>query len=151
MALQERLQKDLEAAMRRRDTVHTNVLRMLKAAIRNAEIDHQRKLDDAAVLVVLDKAARQRRESIAAYRQGGREDLVAAEASELGIIEGYLPRQLDEAEIRAAVDQAIVELGAQGPADMGRVIKVVLDRLRGQADGRLVNTVVREALAALKV
>jgi uncharacterized protein YqeY len=148
MSLQERLQEELKAAMRQRDPVRSNVLRMLKAAIRNAEIDAQRTLDDAGVLAVLDKAAKQRRESIEAYRRGGREELVAAEEAELHIIEAYLPRQLGEAEIRAAVEQTIAELGAQGPADMGRVMKVLMDRLRGQADGKVVNAVVREVLAA---
>lgn len=148
MSLQERIQQDLQAAMRQRDKMRSNVLRMVKAAIHNAEIDLQHALDDAGVLVVLDKAAKQRRESIDAYRQGGRLDLVAAEEAELQLIEAYLPRQLGEAEVRAAVDQAVAELGAQGPADMGRVMKVLMDRLRGQADGKLVNTLVREALAA---
>ncbi len=148
MSLQERIQEDLKAALRQHDATRTNVLRMLKAAIRNAEIDQQVVLDDAGVLAVLDKAAKQRRESIEAYRQGGRQDLVAAEESELHLIEAYLPRQLGEAEIRAAVDQALAELGAQGPADMGRVMKVLMERLRGQADGKLVSNLVRQALAA---
>ena len=150
MSLQERLQEDLMLAMRQRDTARTNVLRMLKAAIRNAEIDQQRALDDAGVLAVLDKAAKQRRESIEAYRQGGRAELVAAEEAELRIVEEYLPRQLGEAEIRAAVVQTIVEVGARGPADMGRVMKALMDRLRGQADGKLVSALVREALATPK-
>ena len=150
MSLKDRIQEELKAAMLQRDTVRTNVLRMLKAAIRNAEIDQQRELDDAGVLVVLDKAAKQRRESIEAYRQGGREELVAAEEAELRIIEAYLPRQLSELEVRTAVEQAIAELGAQGPADMGRVMKVLMEQLRGLADGKVVSTLVREALAALQ-
>lgn len=150
MSFQERLQEDLKDAMRQHDTVRTGVLRMLKAAIRNAEIDARNDLDDAGVLAVLDKAAKQRRESIAAYRLGGRAELVAAEEAELRILEAYLPRQLDETEVRAAVEQAIAELGAHGPADMGRVMKVLMERLRGQADGQLVSAIVRAALAARK-
>jgi uncharacterized protein YqeY len=150
MSLQERLQEDLKTAMRQRDKVRSNVLRMLKAAIRNAEIDEQHALDDAGVLAVLNKAAKQRRESIDAYRQGGREDLVAAEEAELSIIEAYLPRQLEESEVRVAVEEAIVELGAQGPADMGRVMRFLMDKLRGQVDGKVVNAIVRETLAARK-
>jgi len=150
MSLQERLQEDLKDAMRQHDTVRTGVLRMLKAAIRNAEIDARNDLDDAGVLAVLDKAAKQRRESIAAYRLGGRAELVAAEEAELRILEAYLPRQMDETEVRAAVEQAVAELGAHGPADMGRVMKVLMERLRGQADGQLVSAIVRAALVARK-
>ena len=150
MSLQESLQNDLKTAMRQRDKVRTNVLRMLKAAIRNAEIDKQQALDDAEILAVLTKAAKQRRESIDAYRQGGREELVAAEEAELAIIEAYLPRQLGEAEIRVAVEKAIAELEARGPGDMGRVMKYLMGQLRGQADGKVVNAIVREALAAIK-
>jgi len=150
MSLQESLQNDLKTAMRQRDKVRTNVLRMLKAAIRNAEIDKQQALDDAEILAVLTKAAKQRRESIDAYRQGGREELVAAEEAELAIIEAYLPRQLGEAEIRVAVEKAIAELEARGPGDMGRVMKYLMGQLRGQADGKVVNAIVREALVAMK-
>jgi uncharacterized protein YqeY len=150
VSLKDRIQEDLKAAMLQHDTARTNVLRMLKAAIRNAEIDQQRELDDAGILAVLDRAAKQRRESIEAYRQGRRADLVAAEEAELRVIEAYLPRQLGEDEVRAVANQAIAELGAQGPADMGRVMKVLMDRLRGLADGKIVSAIVREALTAPK-
>jgi uncharacterized protein YqeY len=149
VSLKDRIQEDLKAAMLQHDATRTTVLRLIKAAIRNAEIDQQCELDDAGTLAVLDRAAKQRRESIDAYRQGNRADLVATEEAELRVIEAYLPRQLDEAEIRAAVGQAISELGAQGPADMGRVMKVMMDRLRGLADGKVINAVVREILAGL--
>ena len=149
VSLKERIQDELKESLRQHDSVRTNVLRMLKAAIRNAEIDGQHELDDAAVLGVLDKAAKQRRESISAYRQGGRADLVAAEESELRIIETYLPQQMGEAEIRAAVAAVISEVGARGPSDMGRVMKPLMDRLRGQADGKVVSNIVRETLAGL--
>lgn len=149
VSLKERIQEELQESLRQRDAARANVLRLLKAAIRNAEIDAQRELDDAAVLAVLDRAAKQRRESISAYRQGGREDLVAAEELELRVIETYLPRQMGEEEIRAAVAQVIAEVGAHGPADMGRVMKPLMERLRGQADGKLVSNLVREALIGL--
>jgi uncharacterized protein YqeY len=147
VSLKERIQEDLKDALRQHQAERLGVLRLLKAAIRNAEIDQQRDLDDAGVLAVLDKAARQHRESIEAYRLGGRADLVAAEELELRLIEAYLPRQLSEDEVRAAVAQAIAELGAQGMGDMGRVMKHLTAQLRGQADGRFVSTLVREALA----
>ena len=150
MSIRDRIQEELKEALRQHDATRANVLRMLKAAIRNVEIDQQIELDDAGVLAVLEKGAKQRRESMEAYHQGGRADLVAAEEAELRIIEAYLPRQLGEAEVRAAVDQAIGEMGVQGPADMGRVMRVLMDRLHGQADGKLVSTLVRGSLAALK-
>jgi len=144
--LKERIQEDLKEALRQHQAERASALRLLKAAIRNAEIDQQVELDDAGVIAVLDKAAKQRRESIEAYRQGGRADLVAAEEQELQIIESYLPQQLSPEELRATVAQAIAELGARGPADMGRVMKHLMERLRGQADGKVVNALVREAL-----
>lgn len=150
MTLKERLQEDLKAAMLAHDTARATALRLLKAAIRNAEIEQQRELDDEGVLAVLERAAKQRRESIEAYRRGGREDLAAAEEMELDLIKAYLPQKMEEAEVRAVVAQAVAELGASGPADMGRVMKYLMDRLRGQADGRLVNALVREALAGRK-
>lgn len=147
MTLKERLQEDLKAAMLAHDNARATALRLLKAAIRNAEIEQQRELDDEGILAVLEKAAKQRRESIEAYRQGGREDLAAAEEMELRLIEAYLPQKMGEEEVRAVVAQAVAELGARGPADMGRVMKYLMDKLRGRADGRLVNALVREALA----
>ncbi len=147
MSLQDRIQEDLKEALRQHQAERLGVLRLIKAEIRNAEIDQQRQLDDAGVLAVLDKAARQRRESIEAYRLGRRADLVAAEEFALQVIESYLPRKLTEEEVRAAVRQAIVELGAQGMGDMGRVMKHLTAQLRGQADGKFVSTLVREALA----
>ncbi len=150
MTLKERLQEDLKAAMLAHDTARATALRLLKAAIRNAEIEQRKELGDEGVLAVLEKVARQRRESIEAYRQGGREDLAAAEEMELRLIEAYLPQKMEEAEVRAIVAQAVAELGARSPADMGRVMKYLMDKLRGRADGRLVNALVREALAVQK-
>ncbi len=150
MTLKERLQEDLKAAILARDNARATALRLLKAAVRNAEIEQQRELDDEGVLAVLERAAKQRRESIEAYRQGGREDLATTEEMELRLIETYLPQKMGEAEIRAIVAQAVAELGASGPADMGRVMKYLMDKLRGRADGRLVNALVREALAGRK-
>jgi len=146
MSLKERIQEDMKESLRSHDAERTGVLRLLRAAIHNAEIDQQHELDDGAVLAVLAKAVKERRESIELYRQGRREELAAAEERELTVIESYLPRQLSEGELRTVVNQAIAELGAQGPTDMSRVMKHLMAQLRGQADGRLVNTLVREAL-----
>jgi uncharacterized protein YqeY len=146
MDLKERIQEDLRTALRQQDAERLSVLRLIRAAIRDAEIEQQRELDDAGVVAVLTKAARQRQESILAYREGGREDLAGAEERELRIIRSYLPRQLDEAELRALVRRAIEELGARGPADLGKVMKHLMAQVRGQADGRVVQALVREAL-----
>lgn len=146
MSLQDQIQQDMKAAMRQRDSLRTNVLRMLKAEIRNVEIERQEELDDEAVLAVLTKAAKQRRESIEAYQEAGRKDLLEVEEAELAIIEAYLPRQLSEVEIRAAVEEAVTELDAKGPGDMGRVMKHLMAQLRGRVDGRVVNEIAREVL-----
>ncbi len=147
MSLRERIQKDMQDALRQGDKERLSVLRMLRAAVRNAEIDRQHDLDDDEVVAVLTKAAKQRRESVEAYRQGGREDLAVAEEAELQIIEAYLPQQLSEKEVREIAARTIAELGAQGPQDMGWVMKHLMGQLRGQADGRLVNAIVREILS----
>ncbi len=146
MSLKDQIQEDLKQSLRQRDAERAGVLRMLKAAIRDTEIDLQRELDDQDVLAVLDKAAKQRRESIESYGQGGRADLVASEERELEIITAYLPEQMSEEQIRAAVQEAISELQAQGPKDMGRVMKHLMAELRGRADGKVINALVREAL-----
>lgn len=146
MGLQEQIQEDLKTAIRQRDSERAGVLRMIKAAIHNAEIDRQESLDDQGVQAVLLKAARDHRESIEAFRRGGREDLVAVEERELAIVEAYLPPQLGEDKVRQLVDRAIEELGAQGPQDMGRVMKHVMAQFKGQVDGRLVSDLVRRAL-----
>lgn len=147
MNLKERITEDTKDALRKKDGERLKVLRMIKASIGEAEIDKHGPLNDQEVLAILVKASKQRRESIEAYREGERGDLVAVEEAELAIIEAYLPRQLSEEELRAAVAGAIAALGAQGPKDMGRVMKHLVAQLRGQADGRLVNELVREALS----
>jgi uncharacterized protein YqeY len=146
VSLKDRIQEDLKDALRQRDSDRLKVLRMVKASIRNAEIDKHEDLDDQEVLGVLVKAAKQRRESIEAYREGGRDDLVSVEQGELDIIESYLPQQMTEEELREYVAKAIEEMGAQGPKDMGRVMKHLMAELKGQADGRMVNSIVREFL-----
>jgi uncharacterized protein YqeY len=153
MGLREQLMDDLKEAMRQQDETRKQTIRSVIAAIKKAETE----LDASGVRVSLDreedilgiiaKQAKQRQESIVEYRRGGREDLVAAEAAELAILEAYLPRQLSREEIEVEARQVIVEVGASGPRDMGKVMKPLVERLRGRADGRLVNQVVRELLA----
>lgn len=134
------------AAMKARDAARTSALRMVKAALKNKQIDKRAPLDDGDVLSVLGTLAKQRRESIEQFRSGGREELAAKEEAELAILQEFLPQALGEAEVRAAVAQAVAETGAAGPKDMGKVMSALMPRLKGRADGKLVNALVREAL-----
>jgi len=152
MSLKQRITDDLKAAMKSRDALRLGVLRMLKAGILEAEVEQRGKqgleyqADDAEVTRVLAAYAKQRRESIESYRQGGREDLAEQEQRELTVVEAYLPRPLSEAELREAVRQAIAETGAATSRDVGKVMKAVMPKLRGAADGKLVNRIALELL-----
>nr|WP_290665456.1 GatB/YqeY domain-containing protein [Ardenticatena sp.] len=147
MSLKERLQQDLKEALRNRGDVRRNTIRLLLTAIKNAEIEHGSELSDEQIMQLLQKQAKQRRDSIEQYRRGGRDDLVAEESAELAIIEEYLPRQLSEDEIRAEAQAHIEAVGATSPRDMGKVMGPLMAKLRGRADGALVQKVVRELLA----
>ena len=147
MSLEKKLRSDLIEAMRQRDEVRKGTLRLALAAITNAQVAQRKELDDAGVLAVLAKEAKQRQESMQEYRKGGREDLVAQEEAELVILKAYLPRQLAREEIVAQAKATIEELGVTGMGQMGPVMKSLMQELRGQADGKLVNQVVRELLS----
>lgn len=144
--LKERLQADLADALRSKDEPRKAALRMVLAAIRNAEIDQQRSLDDAGVIAVLQKQAKLRRESIAEFERGGRSDLAAKERAELELIERYLPRQASPEEIEEAAGRVIAETGAAGPRDLGKVMPILMKEFAGRADGRQVNEIVRRLL-----
>jgi len=146
-ALQERIDAAAVAAMKARETVRLGTLRMVRAALKNREIDKRAPLEEADVLQVLGTQAKQRRESIEQFRAGGREELAAKEEAELAVLQEFLPRAMDEDALRAAVVAAVAEVGAAGPRDMGRVMGVLMPRLQGRADGGTVNRLVREALA----
>ncbi len=146
MAIKEHLRADLADAMREGDPEKRNTIRLLLAAIKQTEVDEQRTLDDAGVQAVLMKQAKQRRESIADYEQAGRLDLASQEKAELVIIESYLPQQMSREQIEAAAEKTIADLGASSPKDMGKVMGRLMPALKGQADGRVVNEVVRELL-----
>ncbi len=157
MGLKEQLAADLKDAMRAGDAVRRDVLRSLLTAISNTEIARVNvKAEDASrqalaendVLDVVQKQAKQRRESIDEYRKGGRPDLVAREEAELAIISSYLPQQLSRDEVTAAVREVIAETGASGPADKAKVMPAAIGRLKGRADGRLINEVVTELLGS---
>jgi len=157
MGLKEQLGADLKDAMRAGDPVRRDVLRSLLTAINNAEIARVNvKAEDASrqslaendVVDVVQKQAKQRRESIEEYRKGARSDLVAREEAELAIISSYLPEQLSRDEVIAAVKEIIAETGASGPRDKSKVMPAAIGRLKGRADGRLINDVVTELLGS---
>ena len=143
----ETIRADMTAAMRARDAARRDTLRLLIAALDNARIAAGRDLSDEDAVVALQREARQRRDSIEEYRKGGRDDLAAREEAELAVIGDYLPDALGEDEIRAAIDEVVAEVGASGPGDLGKVMGPVMARVRGRADGRRVNELVRERLA----
>lgn len=146
--LKQKLTADLKQAMRDGDKLKRDTLRMLMAAINNAEIARRDVLPEADVLGLIAKDVRLHKESIEAFQQGNRPDLVAQEEAELSILQAYLPQQMSREEIVAAVRQVIAEVGAQGPSDKGKVMPRVIAQLKGQADGRDINEVVTELLAA---
>ena len=145
--LVESIRSDMTAAMRARDAQRRDTLRLLIAALDNARIAAGQELDDDDAVVTLQREAKQRRESIEEFRKGGREDLVEAEQQELVIIQAYLPEELTEDELRAIVQEVIADLGASGPGDLGAVMGPLMQRVRGRADGRQANAMVRELLA----
>ena len=147
MSLRQQLQEDLKDALRAHDERRKSVIRMALAAIVNAEIEQGSDLDDADVIAVLQKDARQRHDTIAELQDLDRPDLLAEEEAKLEILEGYLPKLLSREEIAEEAGQVIAEVGATGMKEMGPVMRELMSRLKGRADGRVVNEVVRELLA----
>lgn len=146
MTIKERIQDDLKAAMKAGDTRRREALRLLTAAFKQAEVDRRVTLSDEDVIDLLVAEAKKRRESIDEMTRAGRQALAEQEQFELAVIESYLPRQLDEAEIERIVEEVIAETGAASARDIGQVMRVVMPRVRGQADGKLVNEIVRRRL-----
>jgi len=144
--LKQKLNNDLKQALKGRDKVRTSVIRLVMAAVQNAEIARQAALEDADILGVIAKEGRQRRESIEAFKQGNRQDLVAQEEAELAVLNEYLPQQMTREEIIAEARRVIEEMGAQGPGDKGKVMSKLIAQLKGKADGREINAVVTELL-----
>ena len=145
--LSEQIRSEMLDATRARDNVLRDTLRLMVAAIENGRIDVGHELSDDETLRVLQKEAKQRRESIVEYRKGNREDLVEQEQKELDIIQTYLPEQLGEDEVRQFVVETIAEVGATGPDDMRNVMGPLMQKLGGRADGRVANAIVRELLS----
>ncbi len=154
MSLKERIASDIKAAMKSGHHNTVSALRMVSAKILDKEVEHRSQkgrdyqLTDEETVEVISSYAKQRRQSIDSYRQGGREDLVAQEESELRLLQQYLPKQLSEEEIEAMVEKAIAETEASGPQDIGIVMRALMPRVKGAVDGKLVNEIVRRRLTA---
>ena len=146
MSLKDQITEDMKAAMRAKDAPRLLTIRGLLAACKQREVDERIVLDDAAVVAIVDKLVKQRKDSIAQFTAGARPDLVEKEAAELAVLEGYLPQRLGADEVRAEVDRVVAELGAKGPADMGRVMAAIKPRLAGKAEMALVSAAVKQAL-----
>jgi len=147
MSLKDRITEDMKAAMRAKDSERLSTIRMLLAACKQREVDERIVLDDAAVVGIVDKLIKQRKDSIAAFAQAGRTDLVDKESAELKVLEAYLPARLSADEVHAQVAALVAELGAAGPGDMGKVMAAAKSRLAGKAEMSLVSAAVKAALA----
>lgn len=147
MSLKERITQDVKAAMLAKDTRRRDTLRLLQAAVKQREVDERTELDDAGVTAVLDKLVKQRKDSIAAFEQAARQDLVDQEQAELVVLQAYLPERLSADAVTAAVAALVAELGAQGPGDMSKVMGAAKSRLAGKADMGQVSAAVKAALS----
>jgi uncharacterized protein YqeY len=154
MSLKDRIHDDIKAAMKAGDKRRRDALRLVESQFQSREVDLRGKhgvdyqIEDDEALAVIARAAKQRRESVESYRKGGREDLATGEEAELAIIEEYLPTALGEEELRAVVQEAISEAEATSPRDMGAVMRIVMPKVRGRADGKAVNEMVKSMLAS---
>jgi uncharacterized protein len=147
MSLKDQITEDMKTAMRAKDSARLGTIRLLQAAMKQKEVDERVTLDDVAVIAIVDKLLKQRKDSIAAYEQAGRQDLAAVEAAEIEVLKVYLPQRLSADEIAAEVRAIVAELGAKGPGDMGKVMGAVKTRLAGKADMGQVSAAVKAALA----
>jgi uncharacterized protein YqeY len=146
MSLKSQITEDMKTAMRARDTARLSTIRMLLAAIKQREVDERIELTDADVLSIIDKMIKQRRDSIAQFESGKREDLAAIERAEVALLGTYLPSQLTEAEIDADITEAIAATGAAGPAGIGKVMAVIKPKLAGRADMAVVASRIKAKL-----
>jgi uncharacterized protein YqeY len=149
MTLLQRLDGDLKTALRESDKLKLSAIRMVKAAVKNQQIEKGRDLSDEEIQSVISTLAKQRRESIEQFSKGGREDLADQERRELAVLQLYMPEQLSPEELDKIILQAIQESAAEGERDMGKVMKVLMLRVRGVADGKIVNSRVKELLLSL--
>ena len=147
MSLKDQITEDMKTAMRAKDSERLGTIRLLQAAMKQKEVDERVVLDDAAVVAIVDKLIKQRKDSITAFEGAGRQDLADKEKAEMAVLQAYLPARMSEAEVIAAVQAIVAEVGAKGPGDMGKVMGVVKTRLAGKADMGQVSAAVKAALA----
>lgn len=148
MSLKDQVTEDMKAAMRAKDSARLSTIRMLLAAVKQKEVDERVVVDDAALISIVDKLIKQRKDSIRQFGAAGRQDLVDKESAELQVLEAYLPQRLNEAEIAAEVANIVASLGASGPGAMGKVMGEVKTRLAGKADMAMVSVAVKKALGS---
>lgn len=146
MSLSERLNEDMKQAMKSQDKFRLSVIRMIRSSIKNIEIDQRKTLDDNEVLDILSREIKQRKDALQEFERAGREDLADSAKAEIAIISEYLPKQLTEEEIKAIVLQTIQEVGASSKAEMGKVMGALMPKVKGRADGKLVNQLVQQLL-----
>ena len=146
MSLKAQITEDMKTAMRAKDSVRLGTIRLLQAAMKQKEVDERIELDDAAIIAIVDKLLKQRKDSITAFESANRQDLADVEKAEMEVLKVYLPQRMTEAEITAAVQAIVADLGATGPGDMGKVMGAVKTQLAGKADMGLVSAAVKAAL-----
>jgi uncharacterized protein YqeY len=147
MSLKEQITEDMKTAMRAKDAERLGTIRLLLAAMKQKEVDERIELDDVMVVAIVDKLVKQRKDSVTAFTEGGRQDLADKEASEIKVLEAYLPKRMSAEEVAVEVKAIVAELGASGPGDMGKVMGAVKTRLAGKADMGQVSAAVKAALS----
>ena len=148
MSLKAQISEDMKSAMRAKETERLGTIRLLQAAMKQKEVDERVELDDTAVIAIVDKLIKQRKDSVDAFTKAGRQDLADKETAEIEVLKVYLPTRMSEAEITQAVQAIVAELGAAGPGDMGKVMGAVKSKLAGKADMGLVSAAVKAALSS---
>ena len=148
MSLKAQITEDMKSAMRAKETERLGTIRLLQAAMKQKEVDERVELDDTAVIAIVDKLIKQRKDSVDAFTKAGRQDLADKETAEIEVLKVYLPARMSEAEITQAVQAIVAELGAAGPGDMGKVMGAVKSKLAGKADMGLVSAAVKAALSS---
>ncbi|WZL74630.1 GatB/YqeY domain-containing protein [Clostridiaceae bacterium 35-E11] len=146
MSLKERLMDDLKQAMKEKDKLRKSVITLVRSAIKQYEVDHRTELDDEGIIEIMAKQVKQKRDAIEEFAKGGREDLVDEAKAEIEVLIQYLPQQLTEDEITQIVSQTINEVGANSMKDMGKLMAALMPKLKGRADGKVVNKIVRQFL-----
>lgn len=146
MSLKEKLQEDLKSSMKNKDTIRKSVITLVRAAIKQIEVDQRVELDDVAVMDIISRQLKQRNDSLAEFEKAGREDLIEETKSEIQVLKEYLPQQLSEEELEKIVIETIAEVGATSMKDMGKIMAIIKPKTAGRADGRKINELVKKNL-----